>query len=143
MERLKRRSDFRAVAEAAGHGARAHAGAFVLQARTRARIGPARIGFTVSKQVGNAVERNRVRRRLRELVRLAAPAALHAGHDYVVIGRRAALRARFGDMVKELDRALGRVHKTGKPEMAAGGLDGSLPHRAGSTRNRIPDQHEH
>ena len=52
-----------------------------------------RVGFTVSRQVGNAVERNRVRRRLREMVRLATAGSLHAGHDYVLIGRRAALEA--------------------------------------------------
>ena len=44
----------------------------MLQARKRSDEGPARFGFTVSKKVGNAVERNRVRRRLREIVRLSA-----------------------------------------------------------------------
>jgi YidC/Oxa1 family membrane protein insertase len=64
-----------------------------LQARSARGRGAVRLGFTVSRQVGNAVERNRVRRRLREIVRLsaAAPAGLKAGHDYVLIGRRAAL----------------------------------------------------
>ena len=55
MERLKRRSDFRAVAQASGGGARAHASGFILQARAREKAGPPRVGFTVSKQVGNAV----------------------------------------------------------------------------------------
>jgi ribonuclease P protein component len=84
--------------------------AFVLQARRRADQGAVRVGFTVSRQVGKAVERNRVRRRLREIVRLADAGKLHAGHDYVLIGRRAALDARFGDMVQELDAALNRIH---------------------------------
>ena len=66
MERLTRRTDFRAAAAAL----RASVGAFVVQARRRAEDGPVRIGFTVSRQVGNAVERNRVRRRLRGLVRM-------------------------------------------------------------------------
>jgi len=109
VERLKRRSDFRAAAG----GVRASGRAFVLQARQRAGDDAIRVGFTVSRQVGNAVERNRVRRRLREIVRLAASieaAPLRAGHDYVLIGRRAALAAPFGEMMQDFDRALVRVH---------------------------------
>jgi ribonuclease P protein component len=109
VERLKRRSDFRAAAESS----RASGRAFVLQARQRAEEGAVRVGFTVSRQVGNAVERNRVRRRLREIVRLSAAAGaahLRPGHDYVLIGRRAALAAPFGEMMQELDKALIRVH---------------------------------
>ena len=106
MERLRRRTDFRAAAA----GLRASVGAFVVQARRRAEDGPVRIGFTVSRQVGNAVERNRVRRRLREIVRLSQGGGMHDGHDYVLIGRRAALAAPFGQMRQELDAALGRIH---------------------------------
>jgi ribonuclease P protein component len=107
VERLKRRSDFRAVAK----GVRISGGAFVLQARSREDEGIVRIGFTVSRQVGDAVERNRVRRRLREIVRLSAGAGgLCPGHDYVLIGRRAALAAPFGEMMRDLDAALNRVH---------------------------------
>ena len=106
MERLRHRTDFRAVAA----GQRASVGAFVVQARRRAEDGPVRIGFTVSRQVGNAVERNRVRRRLREMVRLSQGGGMHDGHDYVLIGRRAALAAPFGQMRQELDAALGRIH---------------------------------
>src|ERR1700732_5224578 len=101
MERLTRRTDFRAAATAL----RAAVPAFVLQARRRAESGPVRIGFTVSRQVGNAVERNRVRRRLREIVRLAEGGGMHDGHDYVLIGRRAALELPFGEMRQELDAA--------------------------------------
>lgn len=110
MERLKRRTDFRAIAEA---GARAPAKAFVLQALRREEMGqesaPVRVGFTVSRQVGNAVERNRVRRRLREMVRLKPEAAFTPGFDYVLIGRRSALTCPFSDMAAELDGALRRV----------------------------------
>ena len=136
MERLKRRSDFRAVTQAAGAGARAHASAFILQARPRAESGPPRVGFTVSKQVGNAVERNRVRRRLRELIRLAPRAALSAGHDYVLIGKRAALKVAFDAMMKELGGALRRVRSSNKSAASKSsggtGASGALsPHRAG------------
>jgi ribonuclease P protein component len=106
MERLKRRTDFRAAAS----GTRAPNGAFVLQARRRNDQDGVRVGFTVSRQVGNAVERNRVRRRLRELVRLTQPQNLQAGHDYVLIGRRAALETSFGRMMQELSAALDRIH---------------------------------
>jgi ribonuclease P protein component len=106
MERLRRRPDFRAAAA----GQRVSVGTFVVQARRRAEAGPVRIGFTVSRQVGNAVERNRVRRRLREIIRLSQGGGMHDGHDYVLIGRRAALAVPFGQMRQELDTALGRIH---------------------------------
>jgi len=88
----------------------------VLQALRRSGDGAIRVGFTVSRQVGNAVERNRVRRRLREVVRLSTVTGagrLRAGHDYVLIGRRAALATPFSEMMQELDAALGRLDARG------------------------------
>ena len=82
----------------------------MLQTGARADNGPARVGFTVSKKVGNAVERNRVKRRLREIVRLNAVMAAQGGHDYVLIGRKAALTLPFGRMVGEFANALKRAH---------------------------------
>jgi ribonuclease P protein component len=113
MERLRQRADFLAAAT----GAKAPASAFVLQALKRRDDGPVRVGFTVSKKVGNAVERNRVRRRLREILRRAPPVGMRLGHDYVLIGRRAALVLPFDRMIDELDRALRRVHaqRSGQP----------------------------
>jgi ribonuclease P protein component len=146
MERLTRRTDFRAAAT----GQRAAVPAFVLQARRRAESGPVRIGFTVSRQVGNAVERNRVRRRLREIVRLAAQnglaqAGMHDGHDYVLIGRRAALELPFDEMRQELDAALGRIHAPAVPGQtrrevrpATGGAGERSLHQAGSPRPTKP-----
>jgi ribonuclease P protein component len=132
VERLKRRSDFRAAAE----GVRASGRAFVLQARQRAGDDAIRVGFTVSRQVGNAVERNRVRRRLREVVRLAAAEAapLRAGHDYVLIGRRAALAAPFGEMMQDFDKALVRVHAGDAKgtNKGTGGIRRDPLHEAGS-----------
>jgi len=106
MERLRQRADFLAAAS----GIKVPAAAFVLQARKRSDEGPVRIGFTVSKKVGNAVERNRVRRRLREVVRLSDAARLRAGHDYVLIGRKAALRLPFAQIAEEFSGALRRLH---------------------------------
>jgi len=106
MERLKQRADFLAAAT----GTKIPAAGFVLQARKRDDEGPVRIGFTCSKKVGNAVERNRVRRRLREVVRQAGSAPLRAGHDYVLIGRRAALRLPYARIAEEFSGALRRLH---------------------------------
>ena len=118
MERLRQRADFLAAAA----GVKAPAAAFVLQARRRDDEAPARVGFTVSKKVGNAVERNRVRRRLKEMVRLAAVGRMQAGYDYVLIGRRATLALPFQQMTAELEGALHRVHRARKPsDRAAGG----------------------
>ena len=135
VERLKRRSDFRAVADAARTSGRA----FVLQALRRGENGAARVGFTVSRQVGNAVERNRVRRRLRELVRMSAAAlgseGLCPGHDYVLIGRRAALAAPFSEMMLDLTAALGRIHREA-------GVDGRSRGRRGTGGTRPDPIHE-
>ena len=108
MQRLKQRADFLAAAT----GAKAPVSGFVLQARDRREDGPVRVGFTCSKKVGNAVERNRVRRRLREVVRLSPPDRMRRGYDYVLIGRRTALEQPFSRLVEDFNRALGRVHGT-------------------------------
>ena len=104
---MRHRADFLAAAA----GARAPASAFVLQTRKRDDDGPARIGFTVSKKVGNAVERNRVRRRLRDVVRRSAALPSATGHDYVLIGRRAALTVPFERMLADFAGALTRIHR--------------------------------
>jgi ribonuclease P protein component len=106
MERLKQRADFLAAAS----GIKVPATAFVLQARKRADQGPARLGFTVSKKVGNAVERNRVRRRLRDIVRVSGTNRMQSGHDYVLIGRRAALKVSFARIAEDFEAALRRMH---------------------------------
>jgi len=119
MQRLRQRKDFLAAAG----GLKVPSAAFVLQARDRSDAAPARIGFTVSRKVGNAVERNRVRRRLRELVRLKPGDALRPGHDYVLVGRRAALSAAFSDLAADYERALARIHATRrKPKPDAANL---------------------
>jgi ribonuclease P protein component len=106
MERLRQRADFLAAAT----GTKAPTQTFVLQMLPRRENGPVRVGFTVTKKVGNSVERNRIRRRLREVVKLSPPSHMKAGHDYVLIGRRAALATPFERIKEEFDRALRRVH---------------------------------
>ena len=82
MERLKVRRDFISVAS----GRKVSKRAFVLQSRQRGDDLPARIGFTVTKRTAKkAVERNRIRRRLKEAVRLMAGRFVQPGLDYVLI----------------------------------------------------------
>jgi ribonuclease P protein component len=107
MERLRQRRDFIAAAA----GAAAPTAGFVLQERQRGDDGPVRVGFTVSKKVGGAVERNRVRRQLREIVRLSAATGFSAGSDYVLVGRRAALDLPYSRLAEDFTRALGRLDK--------------------------------
>lgn len=68
-----------------------------------------RVGFTVSRKVGNAVVRNRVRRRLREVARLEIPGQARSDLDYVLVGRQAALGRDFGVLRQELHEALKRL----------------------------------
>lgn len=103
VERLKKRRDFLAAARSMRLPRRA----FVMEARRREDDGPARVGFTVSKRVSKkAVERNRIRRRLKEAVRLIAPTTALPGHDYVLVGRRTALSEPFDHITSELAGAL-------------------------------------
>ena len=86
----------------------------MLQARQRPAdeaIGM-RVGFTCSKKVGNAVARNRAKRRLREIARLLLPQLGRDGWDYVLIGKREATAARgFDDLQNDLRRALAHFHQ--------------------------------
>ena len=107
MDRLRQRADFLAVA----NGTRANSAAFVLQGRRRDDDGPIRIGFTVTKKNGTATERNRIKRRLRELAKRLDPVSMHPHHDYVLVGRRDALTRDFATMVDDLRAALGRFSR--------------------------------
>lgn len=68
-----------------------------------------RVGFTVSRKVGNAVVRNRVRRRLREIARMVIPSQARPDLDYVLVGRQAALTREFAILRDELVEALRRL----------------------------------
>ncbi len=69
----------------------------------------ARFGFTVTKKLGNAVVRNRIRRRLKEAVRAVAPSEAKAGCDYVLIARPAALSQQFPELVADIRQAMQRI----------------------------------
>jgi ribonuclease P protein component len=123
MERLTRRADFLSAAK----GARIQTATFSLQARDRRDRSSPRVGFTVTKKTGNAVERNRIRRRLRAAAGDVVPREGQAGFDYVIVARRQALSSPFDTMIAELERALSRLHdrKSGQsPARAAKAGDG-------------------
>jgi ribonuclease P protein component len=69
-----------------------------------------RVGFTVTKKVGDAVRRNRAKRRLREVARAVLPLYAVEGTDYVLIGRDATLTRPFADLIEDLKMALRKVH---------------------------------
>lgn len=106
LERLQDRADFLRAAR----GTRVVTPGFILQMRRRPDAdGPVRAGFTCSKKVGNAVARNRAKRRLREVARLVLPTHGRAGTDYVLVGRAQVTAARpFALMLDDLRGALAR-----------------------------------
>jgi ribonuclease P protein component len=105
--RLKRRAEFLRVAS---KGRKAPMPGLVLQALARGDDAPARLGFTVTKKVGNAVIRNRTKRRLREAARMVLREQELRGVDLVLIGREGTRTRPFGALVDDFGRAL---RKTG------------------------------
>lgn len=103
---ITKRSDFLA----ANAGRRAATPGFVLLVRDRKDEDPRmRVGFTVTRKVGNAVTRNRIKRRFRELAREILPVHGFAGSDHVMIGRAGGIERDFGLLRQDLARALERV----------------------------------
>lgn len=154
MQRLLKRAEFLACAK----GARSTRRGFVLQGIRPAEPGPtgeadgapepsgaagmapgpARLGFTVTRKVGTATERNRVRRRLREALRHLGDTVATPGCDYVLIGRREALHLRFADLEADLTAAFAQVNRqvARGPGRRDGDEDGgarrgAAPHRTG------------
>ena len=103
---LTKRADFLA----ANAGVRVARAGFVLLARPNGGAG-LRFGITVTKRIGNAVVRNRMKRRFRALLRAARPASGLADHDHVLIGREGGMERDFATLAAELDRALARARE--------------------------------
>ncbi len=104
--KLKRRAEFLAVA---GKGRKAPSPGLVLQALHRSDSEPARLGFTVTKKVGNAVHRNRTRRRLRAAARDVLAERAVAGVDLVLIGRDGTAKRSFDDLKNDLRRLMTKL----------------------------------
>ena len=114
---LRKRSDFLLAARAK----RQAMPGFILQARQRRADEPAdtdiRIGYTCSKKVGNAVARNRAKRRLREIARAVISAQGKSGWDYALIGRRVETATRnYQVMLQDLETAIDKIHQPRKPK---------------------------
>lgn len=125
MDRLKNRRDFLAAAR----GSKWAQPGLVLQARARPENGARpRVGFTVTRKVGTAVVRNRVRRRLRAAAQSVIPLCGKTGYDYVLIGRAGTLTRPYSDLVDDLKAALRRVHASkagrGGPKSMKSGAHG-------------------
>jgi ribonuclease P protein component len=104
---LKRRADFLRVAAA---GAKAVQAGVLLQAGPAARASPRlSVGFTASKKVGNAVARNRARRRLREAAHAVLPGEAPAGYDYVLVARSETVAMPYSRLLADLSRAVKRL----------------------------------
>ena len=104
FEVMRHRADFLRAARAT----KVVTPGFILQIRNRRDAeDQVRLGFTCSKKIGNAVARNRAKRRLREIARLTIPLHGKAGHDYVLIGRAGKTASLpFSQLLADLSRAL-------------------------------------
>ena len=106
---LTQRRDF----QRASRGKRVAMAGFILQMvlRPEGETKGIRVGFTCSKKVGNAVARNRAKRRLREIARAILPTSGKLGHDYVLVGRKdATANIPFAQLLGDMEKALGILH---------------------------------
>ncbi len=106
---LKKRQDFLRLR----HAAKWVTPHFILQSgkHLETQVSLTRFGYTASKKVGNAVARNRAKRRMRALVRLYSPALALSGYDYVVIARGSLVGASFQSLEVDMQKALKNIHR--------------------------------
>lgn len=107
LETIRKRSDF----QAANGGKRVNAPGFAMLHRPGGAT--LRFGFTVTKKVGTATERNRIRRRLKEAVRMASPGFGEASGDFVLLARRDAIQVDFAVLVAAVSKAVNTLSAGG------------------------------
>jgi ribonuclease P protein component len=111
VERLKKRADFLRAAR----GIRRVEGAVTLEAcltpEAKAKVGSLRVGFTASKKIGNAVVRNKVKRRLRAAASQLLPLLGRGGHDYVLVARGSTVARPFAALLSDITTALKAAHR--------------------------------
>ena len=143
---LTKRSDF----VAANKGLRNAKPGFVLLTRPNGGEG-VRYGITVTKKIGNAVVRNRMKRRFRELLRDALPEKALANHDHVLIGRAGGVERDFATMADELGKALSRASagkgdgpRRRRPDQRSGQRSGQPPRQrpSGKPSHTTPQEQE-
>jgi ribonuclease P protein component len=104
VRHLRKRAEFLNVRR----GEKRRGPLFLVETLARDDKEPPRVGYTVTKKAGNAVQRNRIRRRLKEAVRVHAADDMAAGSDYVIVGRSEVLSAPFDFIKAELSKRLRR-----------------------------------
>jgi ribonuclease P protein component len=100
--KLRKRAEFLAVRK----GEKRRGRLFLMEVLDRKDGQPPRFGLTVTKRTGKAVTRNRIRRRLREAIRVHAADDMTVGNDYVIVGRSDVLDVPFDQLKTELSRRL-------------------------------------
>lgn len=122
IKTIKKRGDFLSIS---ARGKKVVTGSLILLTLARADAHPAgtdtRFGFTVTKKMGNAVARNRIKRRLRAAVAQVAPGRGLAGHDYVMIPRHKTIDCPFPVLLRDMEFAFSRISsmKDGNPTPSA------------------------